>query len=112
MKKFHNVLPEEQSYDYGYEYDPNLPQEGYTQLEGKGWDVADKIFNYMGLATNIYGEVKYASQYGNDPYVTGQYQIPRYNNIGILGLPRPYGGLIIGGVMGLVVLGIFRIATK
>jgi len=75
-----------------------------------GWAVTDKIFGYLDKAGEIYNDVRYPKpgEVGYDAYAAKQ----RALNAGIMGLPKPWGAVILVGGLALLGWGIYSIATK
>lgn len=72
---------------------------------GKGWNVADRIFGYVDSGVNSYNKLR-AGAYTLDE--NGR----RIPEIGIFGMQRPYGGILLFVGIGIVAFGLYKIATK
>jgi hypothetical protein len=75
-----------------------------------GWAVTDKIFGYLDKTGDIYNKIRYP-QPGDidyDEYAARK----RAEQMGIMGLPKPWGGVILFAVIGIVGIVIYNIATK
>jgi hypothetical protein len=86
-----------------------LGRDKYHNAEGKGWDVADKIFGYMDDTVNLYNKLRSGeiTQSEYDAAVAA-----KKTQYGIFGMPQPWGAvIIIGGVAFLGIL-IYKVATK
>jgi hypothetical protein len=70
-----------------------------------GWAVTDKIFGYLSSLTMDYSSVKNSTLNPLDPNYAQQQAA---QNIGILGLQKPLGSIIIIGVIGLIVFGVYK----
>jgi hypothetical protein len=72
-----------------------------------GWAVTDKIFGYMNQAVGIYNKAK--TGYVYDGYT---YKLPKdasqYPDIGLFGMPKPWGGVLLGGGVIIVALIIYN----
>lgn len=76
--------------------------------EGPGWVVTDKIFGYMDKAGEIYNKIRYP-QPGDPGYIEAEARL-RAMNMGMFGLPRPWGFLLLAGGVSLIGWAIYRIA--
>jgi len=82
----------------------------FKHADGDGWVVTDKIFGYMDKAGDIYNKIRYP-QPGDPDYLEAEARL-RAEKAGMFGLPKPWGAILLVGVIGLVGFGIYRIATK
>lgn len=74
-----------------------------------GWAVTDKIFGYLDKAGDVYNKVRYP-QPGEPGYVEAQAKL-RAENMGMFGLPKPWGIIILVGGITLTAWGLYKIAT-
>jgi hypothetical protein len=64
-----------------------------------GWAITDKIFGYLGALTTDYSTVKRATLLPTDPgYAAQQAALA---NVGVLGMQKPWGFILIFGGIGL-----------
>lgn len=73
-----------------------------------GWAVTDKIFGYLDKVGDLYNKVRYP-QPGDTDYVEAEARL-RAQQAGVMGLPKPWGALILFGFVGLLGWGIYTIA--
>lgn len=78
-----------------------------TDTTTGGWAVTDKIFGYFDQAGDIYNKIRYPQ--AEDGYVDADLAL-RYEQTGIFGLPKPWGGVILFGGLALVAWGLYKIA--
>jgi hypothetical protein len=81
-----------------------------AELEGEGWAVSDKIFGYLDKAGDIYNKVRYP-QPGDPDYIEAEARL-RAERMGMFGLPKPWGFIMLVGGISLMAWGIYRIAIK
>ncbi len=80
----------------------------YADGEQSGWFVTDKIFGYMDKAGDIYNKIRYP-QPGDPDYIEAEAKL-RAERMGMFGLPKPWGVVMLVGTIGLVAWGIYKIA--
>jgi hypothetical protein len=71
-----------------------------------GWAVTDKIFGYFDQAADIYNEIRYPQEQG---YIDAEMAL-RNEQIGIFGLQKPWGAVILFGGIALLGWGLYKIA--
>ena len=70
-----------------------------TNTSTGGWAVTDKLFGYLGSLTTDYSTVKKATLAPTDPgYAAQQAALV---NVGVLGMQKPWGFIVIFGGIGL-----------
>ncbi len=71
-----------------------------------GWNVADKIFGYIDETVNIYNKGRSGAVEGDVSFE------PDINQpqIGMFGLPKPWGGILLVVGVSLLGFGIYKIA--
>jgi hypothetical protein len=70
-----------------------------TNTSTGGWAVTDKLFSYLGSLTTDYSTVKKATLLPSDPgYAAQQAALA---NVGVLGMQKPWGFILIFGGIGL-----------
>jgi hypothetical protein len=74
-----------------------IGEKKFRAASGDGWKVADKVFGYLDETVNIYNKARSGIVEGDLEYRLGD---DEYRQIGVFGLPKPWGGLLIlGGVL-------------
>ena len=92
----------------GTTYDPGY--KNATDTSGGGWAVTDRIFGYLDRAGGIYNDIRYP-QVGDPDY--NEYEArQRMMNAGMLGLPRPWGGVILIAGAAFLVWGVYAMTIK
>lgn len=77
-------------------------EHGFRNADGKGWSIADKVFGYIDEGVNIYNKLRTGAVEGD---VNFNSEIEQTPEIGLLGLAKPWGFLIISlGLIGTGVL--------
>jgi hypothetical protein len=79
----------------------------YRNAEGKGWAVTDKIFGYIDEVVNIYNKGRTGAVEG-DVSFDPELGVPP-KELGIFGLEKPWGGVILVGGLGLVGFGLYKL---
>lgn len=80
----------------------------YAADSKSGWTISDKIFEYLEKAGQIYNEIRYP-QPGEPEYVEMDAKL-RQQEMGMFGLPKPWGGVMLIGGSALLVWAIYKIA--
>ena len=83
---------------------------GQEYKNADGWVVTDKIFGYMDKAGDIYNKIRYP-QPGDPDYLEAEARL-RMQNVGLFGLQKPWGIVLLSGLVAAIGFGIYRIATK
>ncbi len=79
--------------------------------EGNGWNVADKVFGYLDKAGNLYNELRYPRVPSpGDPNYAQYLDYQRRMQMGMFGIPNPWGAVILIGGLGLLAFGIYKLA--
>jgi hypothetical protein len=81
---------------------------GEKYRSADGWTVTDKIFGYLDKAGSIYNKIRYP-QPGDPDYVEAEYKL-RMQQMGMFGLPKPWGFIMLSAGIGLLAWGIYKIA--
>lgn len=98
-------------YDYKYKNAVELGTTGSTNTANTstgGWAVTDKIFGYLDKVGELYNDIRYPRP-GDVDYVEADARL-RVQQAGVLGLPKPWGTVVIVGFLGLLGWGIYTIA--
>jgi ethanolamine utilization microcompartment shell protein EutS len=83
-----------------------------TNTSTGGWAVTDKLFGYLGALTTDYSVVKRATLTPSDPGYAAQQAALKAQNVGVLGLQKPLGAIVIFGGIGLAGYIIYSIVNK
>lgn len=79
-----------------------------TDTSAGGWAVTDRILGYLDKVGEIYNDIRYP-QPGDTDYIEADARL-RAQQAGVMGLPKPWGALILFGFIGLLGWGIYTIA--
>ncbi len=74
-----------------------------------GWAVTDKLFGYLDKAGEIYNDVRYPKP--GDPEYDAVVAKLRQEQLGMFGLPKPWGELMFVGGIGLLAFGVYKLVS-
>lgn len=80
-----------------------------TDTSTGGWAVTDKIFGYFDQAGDIYNKIRYPQEY-EQGYMDADLAL-RYEQLGLFGLQKPWGALLLVGAIALTGWGLYKMAS-
>ena len=89
------------------------PVQPVSAATSNKWAIPDKIFGYLNQLTSDFYRIQYSSQAttpGTPAYIAAQQQALLQNR-GMFGLQKPWGGVLLIVGAGLVVYGIYKVAS-